>query len=59
MVNIAKKYGTTLKIVSAINRGTSYIDKSRFYPLRTRKVDLIDELNYNDLIDDLINSDIS
>ena len=59
LIEIANKYNVDSKIISAINRGIVYKDKTRFYPLRERCADAIDKLDYQNLIDDLINTKIS
>ena len=59
LVDIAGKYDTTLKLVSAINRGQSYVDSNKKYPLRVRDIDKIEELNFEGVINDLIYTDIS
>lgn len=59
MVDIAKKYGVRPSIITAINRGTAYSDQTRKYPLRTRAVDEIDNLNCEAIIKDLESTDIS
>lgn len=52
LVDIADKYDTTLKIVSAINRGVSYALDNETYPLRKRATDK--EINFKKIIEDLI-----
>lgn len=59
MVDIAKKYGVSLKVISAINRGNAYADKSYQYPLRCRAADKIQELDYEAIINDLEFTSIS
>ena len=52
LIDIANKYDTSLKIVSAINRGHSYIYDNETYPLRKRKSD--EKVDYENIIIDLI-----
>lgn len=56
--DIAAAHNVSLKIISSINRGTAYSDNTLTYPLRKRAADSID-FNLTDLIDDLINTNIS
>lgn len=52
LVDIANKYDTTLKIVSAINRGFSYAFDNENYPLRKRASDK--DMDYENIIIDLL-----
>lgn len=49
LVEIGKKYNLSLRLISSINRGTSYFDKNLNYPLRGRSSDFLSE-QVNDLI---------
>lgn len=49
LIEIADKYQVSLNVISAINRGTSYKDSERSYPLRARCSDNL-EKGINDLI---------
>lgn len=59
MKKIAEENLTTLKIVSAINRGTSYKNADLKYPLRKRDSDLIDELLVQKIKEELLNGALS
>ena len=52
LIDIADRYDSTLKIISAINRGTSYAFDNEIYPLRKRISDK--EVDYENIIIDLI-----
>lgn len=59
MIDLAEKYGVSKSVISSINRGKSYYDESRIYPLRRRDSDNLDKLNYNEIIKDLSNTNLS
>ena len=59
MKEIAKENSTTLKIVSAINRGTSYKNANLKYPLRKRDNDLINKQLAQEIKEKLLNGVLS
>nr|DAH16412.1 MAG TPA: intron associated endonuclease [Caudoviricetes sp.] len=59
MKKIAEENFTTLKIVSAVNRGTSYKNMDLSYPLRKRDNDLINEQLAQEIKEELLNGTLS
>lgn len=59
MKEIAKENLTTFKIVSAINRGTSYKNANLKYPLRKRDNDLINKQLAQEIKEELLNGVLS
>lgn len=59
MEDLAIKYGVSKKVISSINRGKSYYNEDNIYPLRKRKSDSLQELDYSSIINDLLNSKLS
>lgn len=59
MSDLANKYGVSKKVISSINRGNSYYDENRTYPLRKRDSDNLNKLNYNEIIRDLSETNLS
>lgn len=59
MSDLANKYGVSKKVISSINRGNSYYDENRTYPLRKRDSDNLNKLNYHEIIRDLSETNLS
>lgn len=59
MKDLAKKYGVSTSVISSINRGKSYYNENKTYPLRKRDSDNLDKLNYNEIIKDLSETNLS
>ena len=56
---IANRYGVNKRIISAINRGTAYLQDGIEYPIRNRAADMIELLDIEQIKNDLQYSEIS
>ena len=56
--DISKKYKVDYSQVSNINQGKIYFVKNEKYPLRNKRLTDLDDKTVNNIIDDIINSDL-